>query len=62
MPTIGLITHIEQIGPGEKPQMGPFGTPVRIALKTQGGYSEIELTKDAAVDLVAKLCQYLKTL
>lgn len=50
------------IGAGEKPQMGPFGKPIRITLGTQGGQNEMEITKDAAADLVPKLSRYLQSL
>jgi hypothetical protein len=61
MQSIGLITRIGPISDGDKPQMGPFhGIPFRIEVHTTGGQGLLELTPDAATDLLKQLGIYMK--
>jgi hypothetical protein len=61
MQSLGLITRIGPISEGEKPQMGPYGIPFRIEVQTVGGQGLLELTQEAASDLVKELGIYLQT-
>jgi hypothetical protein len=61
MQSIGLITNIGPISNGPKPQMGPTHTvPFVIEVQTTGGQGPIELTQDAAVELMKQLGIYLR--
>jgi len=61
MQSIGLITKIGPITDGDKPQMGPRHTiPFRIEVRTDGGPGVLELTQDAAAELVKELAIYLQ--
>ena len=61
MQSIGLITKIGPISDGEKPMMGPIsGIPFRIEVHTSGGPGLLELSQDAAADLVKELAIYMK--
>jgi hypothetical protein len=65
MQSMGLIAKIGPISDGENPQTNPFpfplrGIPFRIHVMTTGGAGLLELTQDAATDLVKELGICLK--
>jgi hypothetical protein len=61
MRSLGLITKIGPITDGPKPQMGPIHTiPFRIEVQMAGGPGVLELTQDAAAELVKELGTYLQ--
>ncbi len=60
-----IITHIGAVKDAPKPQMGPVrGTPliaeIRTASVPAGQFIEMEISQDAAADLVAKVTERLK--
>jgi len=59
MPLNGQITGIQSVKDGQKPQMGPMGTPIEIDVFTTGGPDRLEITQDAARRLVADLSKKL---
>jgi hypothetical protein len=51
-----LITGIGPISEGSTPQTGPINTtPLRIDVQTTGGPAVLEISRDAAAELVARL-------
>jgi hypothetical protein len=56
MQGIGLITKIDRITDGAKPQMGPrLAIPFLIEVQTTGGPAVLEISPDASRELVEEL-------
>jgi hypothetical protein len=61
MQSIGLITKINRISDGEKPQMGPIPTiPFQIEVQTTGGQAYLVISPGAALELREELAKCLQ--
>jgi hypothetical protein len=61
MQFIGQVVRILRISDGQKPQMGPIpAIPFLIEVQTSGGQGLVEISQDAALELVIELSKHLR--
>jgi hypothetical protein len=61
MVSVGLITKILKVHDGDKPQMGPtHTTPIKIEALSHGTSVFLEMSQEAALEIVQRLSGHLK--